>query len=871
MKIAPAVIEKPGFSDKASFGFGLISVGKSHRRFAAARETAQKVLTSNRQKAYAVLEKSERLLYWATDRSKQSSTELEATFAMHASMLVEDKKDPEAAAILLRARELSGLTSHPKMLLRLADYLAKTGEQGTDAVDVFIDYLSQSRALGGAVSKDVCRVLADLAIPSPTEALPKPSTEQRRLIQRVNKADPSCGFALFGKALCAFHDGDYAAVTKPASAARKAGESPQLCDYLVKAAKGYMALDDDEYLKALSCFEAAHATHGDHPAALVGIGEAVCLHADDWCARGLPVDSELQGLLSKGIAAVKKAGSPVDSVALSLIGRLSLHLGDLGTAREALGKAATMSRSGAILAALAAVMLAQADVEGAVRVAVEAAESFPSAGAYCTLGDCYTRLREWDKAVEAYSNGLGLHDLDVPCLIGKARALVEGGRSPEAIEFLVSSPAPGNRQCSYWLARAQLRVGRIDDAVEGFKRLCSKPSTVNDYYYGASALATARHYRQADVMLHSAEQLDPKNADIQILYANVCIAAGRLKEAVQHLDLAEKLAPDHPELPYSKACADYASGNAASASEVLEALVKDKPERADYLEALAVLHLRSGDTAIAADYARRSLAADGSANVARSVLVASLARELRWAELREVLIASGQTCEQMDDISLWLLGSACLELGDHDAALLYWETLSSRHPDTQRLSLNVNRLYYMIGSEKVRTGNLDAAVTAWLKFGECRADDEDLWRDIGQLHFRNGLSKLLDADEDVLIHAVDDLSEALRLLGPTAKICFYHGLLELRFGKCEEAVKWLSKSVEMDDPKYSRVARFWLGVAHAKDGRCTEALSALNPLTDDGHPTALVRAAKHVAAVVHAGASSWKEAVAVASSLEGSA
>jgi arylsulfatase A-like enzyme/Tfp pilus assembly protein PilF len=136
--------------------------------------------------------------------------------------------------------------------------------------------------------------------------------------------------------------------------------------------------------------------------------------------------------------------------------------------------------------------------------------------AYYTLGNCYSKKKDFTKAAEYYRATLAKRPDHDYAMIGLADTLVAMGRVDEAIagyeHFLKSDPA--NAQILYRLAQVELDAGRDDAAAASFRKtLDAEPKTaraevglgVVAFHKGNAADAKARWARYNLALIADAE------------------------------------------------------------------------------------------------------------------------------------------------------------------------------------------------------------------------------------------------------------------------------------------------------------------------------------------------------------------------------
>jgi tetratricopeptide (TPR) repeat protein len=867
--INPATIERPRFGDKAGLLFGLVKGSAAAEKHAAARASAEKLAGTDRAKAYQILERIERLLFWEKNCDRKLTHELEAAMVLHAALLSKDNKQGEAAALLLAARSQTTLKSSRNALEFLAVTLARSGDGSERSIEVYLDYLSVIDGARTAPSDVVGNMLVGLAIPH--DRLAEPSGAQRSLTERIRTASPSYAPALFGTALCAYHAGKFKEAIEAAAAAKKAGAFHEHAAYIEHVCAGRLAASVGDTKEAIRRFENAHAAHAGHTAALVGLAEAALAHWDASRDRGQEGSAELSQILGKGKAAAENAltMSPESTGLLRVLGRICLVTDDLDRAADLLGQALRTAPDPEAAADLASVHLERGNHQAALKTASEAERRWPQhPGVLCSVGDVYSAAENWGKAAEAFLKANAAVPTHLPAAVGAGRALFMQGEVRKAAEVLGKAAESGSRPATYWYGRAQLRLGNPTAAVASLSSICRQNASFDEYYYAASALAQAGQPQEAIPLAKAAEELEPANPNVHLLSAKLYAASGQPEESSACLARTEELCPDHPELRYARACVAYARGDLDSAKPMLSDAASSDADSSRCALASAMVSLRMGDAKAAAECARKYLETEPNDYFARNVLAAALARQGEVAEAEKTLNWDDILLSGCSDAHLWISGNAAVERGEYEGALLEWQELAKRHPDLERLALNINRLHYLIGRRKLEEGDYAGAIAAWEQYAESRDEDEELQKDVAELHFRIGRQLLASSDESDLLKAKESLKEATKRSGGSDKVYFYRGLLDLRRGSNASAVQNLAKAAESGDSRFSETAALWSGLAMLHSGDPQGAAEGLERLSKNGCSEPVAVAARHALAVAYAQLGDWKQAAKLASDVD---
>jgi tetratricopeptide (TPR) repeat protein len=293
----------------------------------------------------------------------------------------------------------------------------------------------------------------------------------------------------------------------------------------------------------------------------------------------------------------------------------------------------------------------------------------------------------------------------------------------------------------------------------------------------------AQDYRQAVANEHS-------NVEALCALGELALAQGSVEEAVSRFSSAVAIRPEESRARLGLAVACERQGDSAAALRHYEN-VNQGSERAMALLRMGVIRCREGAFAGALE----------ALNQAKK---------------------SGDT----SDALLFYRGRALAGLGHCDEALREWTELQQRHPENERLQLNVARAQYLLGAQYVAQGNRDSAIRQWEQYLERYPKDEKVSRDLADLYFRAALDALREEHTDAmkareclqraLLHDPQNPSyrfyaalcqartgsdvagsiAALRNLaeeGRTPKLLYHLGWCLLQDGKAEEAAKFFEE------------------------------------------------------------------------------
>ena len=313
-----------------------------------------------------------------------------------------------------------------------------------------------------------------------------------------------------------------------------------------------------------------------------------------------------------------------------------------------------------------------------------------TADRYAGLGATLLLADDVEGAEAAYDAALSLAPGDRDALVGKAQALLAGGRPGEAVRYLRAAAASSSDDADLWrlLGGAALAAGMGEEAGVAFSRLQSLAGADAETYLN---LAVAAFYA-----------LD-------------------LERAREYATLALVEQPDNGE------------------ARAWERSLAGLGGAGDLLVEVGRAHCRVGRLERGVELFERALAADGPRE-ARMYLGRALTGLGRYeeaaAQLEQALAAAPQRREVLVD-----LATARFFLGEHQrAAALYDEALNAAPDDTAAM---VGR-----GQVELAAGHLDEAAELLHRALSIEADRSDAWFLLARVHRLRGEGGQLRAAAD---------------------------------------------------------------------------------------------------------------------------
>jgi len=189
-------------------------------------------------------------------------------------------------------------------------------------------------------------------------------------------------------------------------------------------------------------------------------------------------------------------------------------------------------------------------------------------------GDLYMASKSWDKAADAYRQGLKIR-YDRPLVVKTFEALAAGGaKQPDSVlrDWLGKHPDDGATRLL--LAQYYLAKNRNGDAATEYERVLKQYPTNIDALNNLAWIYTEQHNPKALAVAERAYKLAKDSPSVSDTYAWALVVNGRPKAALPILERAAKGAPKVPTIQYHLAVAQARTGDHAGARTTLEALQK---------------------------------------------------------------------------------------------------------------------------------------------------------------------------------------------------------------------------------------------------------------------------------------------------------
>lgn len=215
------------------------------------------------------------------------------------------------------------------------------------------------------------------------------------------------------------------------------------------------------------------------------------------------------------------------------------------------------------------------DLPGAIALA-KALQKQPKreAAGLALQGDLYMASKSWDKAVQAYQQGLKI-DYNRPLVVKTFQALAaSGAKQPEGVLSKWLAKHPEDAATRLLLAQYYLAKNQNGEAAAEYQRVLKKYPSNIDALNNLAWIYTEQHNPEALTLAERAYKLAKQSPSISDTYAWALIAGGRPKAALPILEQAAKSAPKVPAIQYHLAVAQARTGDHAGARTTLAALQK---------------------------------------------------------------------------------------------------------------------------------------------------------------------------------------------------------------------------------------------------------------------------------------------------------
>jgi tetratricopeptide (TPR) repeat protein len=785
--------------------------------------------------------------------------------------LLEASAGAAAADAYLEARRLLPALPQPALAF-LAAAMANRGGESEEAFAICLEFLrgrAETRQFSGAeaISGYVER---QCAVEEQTAA----EEAEKRLTRcrRVMEADPAIAWAHYYAGMAHVARRRFADAQPLFARARKLGcQRPDL-DFYHALSVGMAHIERRNWKQGLPPLRHACQSQPNR--------------ADAWFALGRCLVESLEGgqPAAARAAEIREAVSAMEE-AYRQLSRFAEVASYLGRARMLAGDAAgaagpfqlAVEREPKRVAYLLQLGLCQralgrnGDARASARAAIALDER--CAAAHGLAAEACLAMGEHNPALAEFDAVLRLSPADAAARAGRGAALHALGRYADAIQELASlDPLPG--PAARALARSYAYLREFAAAVEVLKAEAAKPEAdAWIFFHLALAYGNLGCLPEALANFNQAIRMDNGQPAYFVNRGHAFLKSDRAGDARADYEraLAMMPAPD-AHLLYCLGVACRTLGDASAAFDHFSKAVGLLPTHGPATLALAALCENRGDLERARElygkaaglthlhlYVQRRFAQRRQAIVCCRLqrfdeAVACWDRE---EEEAEDIVDNRDSAEILADYDEFLqyrgLADACRS--NYAAALNSWEALRKRHPEDQRLGLNVNRLHYLLGKQRFEEGRLADAIAEWTAYLEPRPEDEELQSELRGLRLQLALEQL-GRDSG----AVSAVREAAALDAANPVFRFHALLCDLLEGRWDDAALGFERLAPELDGKLRALAAYYAGLARLAQNRTGEAASVLNEARNAADRHGLDLDTAFPLAAVHALAGEWAPA-----------
>lgn len=768
----------------------------------------------------------------------------------------------------------------PAALALLAETCADKSDRSSQAAEAYLAYAALRPPSGP--SDKVYKALQSLCVV--TEATPAAGRKQAaELNRRVIAARPDIEWAHYYLGLALLFDRDPAAALAAFARAQALNPRRALTYYWLGVCCLQQPQPDLE--RATQVFSRFLAGSSDNPKFIERQERAALELAKRLVARVGGFDTtadcrsgENQSILSRTITYLEYAAAKNPSGVASrfYLGRAHSLTGDSAKAIAAFQRAAQLA--GAREPRQAACNLAQclyrlgleqhrAGLPAEARDSLErAATREPDlAEARGLLSRLCLEARDYPAAETHARAILRLRGFQLPYAACLVQALYHQGRFGEVAAqvegwpvFVVSGPEA--QEAAFLIARSLSRLGRFQEAVPWYNQL---PAESRVLYYHGCALAHCERYDAALERFEETIRLGGSLATPALIQrGHLQLRRGDAAAAQSSYLLAQARAPGDSSVLYGLGCVYSRSGDLEKAAECFSRLLARDPSDHRARFALGLAEDRRGNAVEAiAHYSALPPGAvpDKTLEVRLGVL---LCRQFQYAaavEQLEPLLRSGQ----QDDAVLFYLGTALLFRERPAETVDLWSRLYERHPDDERLALNIARARYTLGAQHVAQGRYLEAAAEWERYLERYPEDDKTAQNLAQIYFCLAMRELQGQPEGRLGQAPELLRQALERDRNDPRANYYYALCALKlnqYDECLARLRWLAASAP--EPRVV----YHLGLCLLRKGETGQAFQVLEDLATRDSQSDCGRLAGWIVANEHIRAGRYEEAAAALSS-----
>jgi tetratricopeptide (TPR) repeat protein len=712
-----------------------------------------------------------------------------------------------------------------------ATALTNKRNQDPEAIGIYLDLVRQLKGNAKPLNSRAIYAFLEQCC-TITETTPQQEMPRLfALCTRVTEADPDITWAYYYIGIWHFNRQNYAEALASFQKAKNLGSAKQQLDFYIDFSTARELLGKNRYQEALPSLRAASNAAPTRADLSFLLGHTLL----ELVAAATSKNSQVDAWLAEAISALTLARQRDEGQAeyAFYLGRAHFLAHNYDQAAQSLQTAIGLDGSHAAWHLQLGVTQRKRNL---IKEAIEAVRASLSVApedieANSLLGELLVEIGAYAAAIEPLQKVLKLRRNDLPARAALGIALYFLQRFEEAIQYLTPVEGLPDR-ARFCLARAYAQRSEFNLAIEQLKALTERlPSDAEAWYYLALAYAHTNQFSLAIETFGTAIGLDAGQGRFYVQRGHALAKTGQWGAARSDYLRALEFDPNDVASLYALACACRALNDNDAAIAALTGLLRLDANHIQARLMLGMLQEKAGAIEQAlAEYKAAMYRAPSNAEVCRRIAVLHWKQkeyEQAAAEL-ERGVSLGDNCDE----HLYYLGWSAAQQGDFARTLDAWTRLSQRHPDDQRLTLNINRLHYIIGKIHMEAGRYTSAISEWNAYLAPRPDDEELKMEIGKLYFRIGLGVLQDQGVAGVTEAKSALQHASTLVPANSVYRYYMAFCDLLEGQWQSFVQNAGMLTSALDPPMQLQADYHIGMAYLLHGAPEQAEPFLRSARD---------------------------------------
>jgi tetratricopeptide (TPR) repeat protein len=384
------------------------------------------------------------------------------------------------------------------------------------------------------------------------------------------------------------------------------------------------------------------------------------------------------------------------------------------------------------------------------------------------------------------------------------------------------------QEISFYIGRAFIDIKVWKEAVKWLINLTNNPEY---QYYSAYTLANLERFSEAEKVVN---ELNSDNSELQnrinLLSGSIYLKLEKYEKAKSSYLVLFTAQPDNTEINEALGCLYLNMGNLEEAQVHFYKAFSNNDSGYMTVLGLAQIHenWKQYQEALKFFTLAFKLREESWIDLKISILHVLL-KDFSNARLH---LENYMTGNAEDNSCMFYLGYTYARLGQYDQAIKIWEKLSKKHPDNERLKLNILEVIYYYGVNLISLKQYDEAIIEWEIYIEYYSNDSKTKCDLAQLYFNCGLEKL-DPDKPESLTEVKEIyiKKALEHDKNNPKYLFYLALIEfaLKNHSGAQAILEMLNSLDPVNEKY----RYYLSLALLETGNRNGAISLLTELMNE--------------------------------------